>query len=413
MTPKPEPGGRRDAPATGRLSGQALAWAAGALALLLLWGLLARREDAGPSVAVAEAASAVAGRPGSASSPETGARTPLRSIDVGGAALAASAAPAASVLAQAPVRTHWDLCGVGVLPVAPGTADPEQLPAHLGEDLFAAAREQLWARWERGSVREQVVASLWRGIAQAGQHLGGETDPAQSLRKGIARAVALASASEDAQAQRWALGQCLAYSLPCGALDARRLAHADPGNAAAWLLLLAQRPEARAEAEAGLARATEHRLGAGGVSAMLLATPLPDLQPYVRHALLAETLGQDVWLEMNALQTQIQSFRCQPRAAPGSAQAQACESLTQALTQRSDTLFAQTIGWSYGDRLGWPKAQVSAGKARLKALQREEQDAHDFQQPFACAQTERLRRQMADRARVGEVAALEAMRPRR
>ncbi|UXH80724.1 hypothetical protein [Roseateles amylovorans] len=155
--------------------------------------------------------------------------------------------------------THWELCGLGQMPVPPGAgASAAELPPSLGEDALRQARQQVAARLMQGTARARVVSLLMsRPADEAGE------GAAQVWAASVMRA---ALHSGEAQAMHWAAAACpfAADGPSCRLTLLRARVRVEPENALHWMAWAQEEPEQSAAAWAGLQRAsrwTSDRLG--------------------------------------------------------------------------------------------------------------------------------------------------------
>ncbi len=399
----------------------------GAAALVVVaLALLAWRQGPAGGGGAAPAQAAAAG--GLAAAPAAAAllQAPAASVSVrapqGQGAEASAPARVAGPAASAPrsalaPRTAWDLCGIGVLPVAPGTAEPEELPAHLGRDAFDAARQRLLQRLAQGSDRERAAAIVWES-----RHSIGLLSPAVLAAHGghafgpaAERLAALAARTADPQVLSWALLACQHTGKPCPELDAGRLLQLDGDNALAWLLWWSGRTQpSDAELAAGLAAAHRYRSGDGAMVAVVDAAMPADLLPYVSQQLLVDVMLAESFALSGA--TEVPLRLCSAAMVRGSPRAAACGQLLQLMARTADQLGQRSVALSVGARrLGWPAEPLARQRKRDDELLRLmiEPEPGQVEQPHSCKSVEAQRALLRERARLGTVAALEARLPKR
>jgi hypothetical protein len=140
-------------------------------------------------------------------------------------------APRVASAASAPV-THWDLCGVGRVPIpaaqaASAAGGLPELPEHLGTYAQEQARERALEALRRGSERERAVALLWADRQAGAPALG-----------------AMAAGTTDPMVLRLAMqvcgGRLHAGTQACTSLAPDALARAEPDNLVGWLLWAAR-----------------------------------------------------------------------------------------------------------------------------------------------------------------------------
>ncbi len=196
-------------------------------------------------------------------------------------AVALDEAGAASAL------THWELCGIGRMPVPPGAGgSAAELPASLGEDALRLARQQVAARLMQGSARARVVSVLMSRPSDAAGEGAWQLWSASVVRAALH--------SGDAQAMHWAAAACpwAADGPACRTTLLRARVRVEPDNAMHWLAWAEEEPEQSARAWEGLQRATRWTSDRLGIARTLLqesgASAGSGVAPYLMRDLLLQ-----------------------------------------------------------------------------------------------------------------------------
>lgn len=325
-------------------------------------------------------------------------------------------APPATAPAPAPAPapgTVMELCGLGRLPLpsptgAPSADDAEadiaRLPAPVGEQPLAQARDALLTRLRQGDTRQRGLALLLTRPAD---------EPADAARAWSAELLALARPSGLPELLQWAEPACSLQAEPTACrLDLiRTRLRLEPDNAAAWAALADEDPAARDDAWAGLQRATRWH---ERPQALLLATQAalpPDLPGYLRLA-----LAREMQLRTQQLPSAGEGFvleRCQ-QTAPG--RTTACAGLAELMSQRSDTLRTLTEAASVAQAAGLPEARVNALRQEFHALRQADPLAPPgpgtpgADAPLGCARLQAWEQHVDHTTRLGELGALRLRR---
>lgn len=363
----------------------------------LIWRSWPSADDEAVPVAAAPSVPAATGLSAAASEPAESAAT-----------TAPPPAPAASVPASAPAasiatparREVWDLCGVGRMPVPPGSPDTDQPPAPLVAEPLDGWRERWLAQLAAGTPRQRALGEL----LQARDTLGAQAQAHWQTLADLARQ----DAGADPVLLYWALSGCDEVgAAACQGLPAHRLTDAAPDSAGAWLLRAQREPAAAAEAAAQLrsAAATSPQQGQAAVTA-LQALP-PGLPSYLRPELLSWAVGVDSGMESD------DAFRllrwCGAPglpAADAAERAATCDRLARATVVAGASETQVRAALRVGRRLGWPESALQEAQDRLGALTALAQALTQDPQPYACATVERFDQWVADVPTLGRLGAL-------
>lgn len=351
------------------------AGAAAVLGVLAVWSPVAPTRPSNPPALPAPVAAAMP--------------VPTRAT---GPARAASAAVAPPVAADQPTTAVWDLCGIGRVPLPPGTAASAaadvELPAHLGALPAAELGERMLATLSNGTPRQRAAALMLN------------LDPERSAAS-AAQLAELALSAKDPVMYFWAWSRCQDRR-PCGSTLALAWAAAEPANAAAWLALHQTDPARQAQARAGLAAARHFSLRSGSLAQEAMQAVPADAAPYLRLKLAEFAFGFDAAVSMPSVQPLTRS--CKPAAPAGSERQAACSALTEMVVEHSDTLIGYYIGMRMAEGAGWPAsrlAELRAERKRIEAVAGE--PAYVAEQPLSCESAERFARFMAEHAELGEL----------
>lgn len=316
-------------------------------------------------------------------------------------------APAAASAAR-PSQITLDLCGVGPVPVRlppPGAADPsfELLPRPLGQH----ARAEAWARvldaMDASPTERNRAAAL---VLRASGLFEAETSPLVQAMPDttpfVRQLAALAQGTRDAGVLQWALAVCerTPRLAECQALSVRELVVLAPEDGRNWLLLAAADAAGRDEA---LRRAAS----APVIAAMPSLTPAieaaaaADLPPYLLQDLLVHAVG----VEAAQVNSRLFSALRHCREATGERRG-TCLALADALQLRGPELTELGVAAGLGKRLGWSPDRVAAAKAEQLSLMAQI-PRFDMDQPYGCANVERTRDWLRERATLGERATLQ------
>lgn len=364
-------------------------WGAGLVAgLLAAWGL---GGDPPPP-----AAAQASGQP-----------FPWHATPQPGEALAATAAnaPAPEAPAAPGAPTAVDLCGLGRLSLPGGAAADDDsdaldaLPAPVGREPLAQARQALLARLRAGDASAQVAALL----------LDKPVLDDDAARQGWAGALLQqARASQNAVTLAWAEEAC-AY-LPDGnacrlGLVRERL-RLEPDNAHHWAALADEDPGAADEAWRGLLQAGRWQESPQALMVATQAALPAELPGYLRQA-----LGVAVRTRAAALPAPGEGFLQERCREPAPGRQQECDKLARLLLDHGDSAHALSQAAQLAELAAWPRDRVEAVTRELQALTRPgAQWAPDPQQPLSCASADGWQRHVADVAQLGELGALRARR---
>jgi hypothetical protein len=281
--------------------------------------------------------------------------------------------------------THWDLCGVGLVPIpkavpeAPLSAasaaeramgekmaailgGPPQLPAHWGEQavnrVFEGVRAVLPQRGPRGRALAIMLSAPNAAEALVGEAERG-TDPVVG---------------------RWASATCARYDAPpCAARASRAWARMDRSNAAAWMALWAAEPQAEPEVVTALSNATRFDMYGSRIAAELVAAVPAEEPEYLRMEMVIRGIGMDAALPDST--GEFVRRRC-VSASAGAALPPWCNTVANVMVNHGDSQYARGLGARMGERMGWPAE-------RLKAL-REDHQRHFDGQVAAFRETEKF-----------------------
>jgi hypothetical protein len=329
---------------------------AGALAvgLLALW--LALRDEP-----VAPASSSAA-----SATPATSAPVVVPAHRAWSVAPSASATPVPKVTAA---RTHWDLCGIGRVPVLPGVAT-DAPPEHLLRQAEAALAPRLAASLEALGPRGRAAARRL-GLDGGSPQVAGPVP------------LAWAQASNDAVVAAWATQGC-GNDAACLAAATTVWLQLEPYNLAAHLWALGERQHIDDETLQRLASAGAHS-NAFGQTAALVLQAWPSGEPrFLQAHFLALATGLDANFAMPAVQALVR--RCR-EAGTDEAVREPCLRIAHTLTRDSDTLAGVHLGLALGraagerpDRLASVAVEIKAASALISTLTEPLAD-----QPWSCA----------------------------
>ncbi|KPF42787.1 hypothetical protein IP87_02590 [beta proteobacterium AAP121] len=214
----------------------------------------------------------------------------------------------------------------------------------------------------------------------------------------------MAMNSPDPGIFRWAWALCQFRDAPpiCGQLSVLRLVEQHPEDAAHWLLLAQVQPVRAPLALQGV-------LQASAFSSFPSLTPwvesaLPaDLAPYLRMNLLGQSMrwGQASEAVMNA-----GSVAVARDCLAADADRSACLRLADVLDSRAPDLLGLHLAGRIGEVHGWQPQRIEALRGQLERLQQASDIGPVDASPWSCANVERNRRFLRDRAAYGEVEAL-------
>ncbi len=317
----------------------------------------------------------------------------------------------------------WDLCGIGRLPIpqallALATGRWTELPKHLGDTAQALGRERLQQALSQGDARARAAGLLlshsyaqrdaWQTMATQNQReLTAESDAQLAKAATTQQALlALAQSSQDPVIASWALASC-GFMWPCRTQAAALWRQLDPSNAAALLVGPSQSPADQMPVIDAIAQSARFSSHFGSVAGTALAAMPADVPPYVQQLLLVDVIGlESVHVHLSGLAGLIP--HCSPAPPPGSRQHATCQALARLLTERSDTLISQRIGFRLGELAGWPKAQVNEQMQKFNELSAQAVLLAESG-PYSCAAVEKSRAWVREVAAKGELAALRAL----
>jgi hypothetical protein len=380
------------------------------VAAALLWWLLRSGPEAGPQAAgPALAASASASSPfngeiaGSPLGPASAPPVLASEVKAQSTAVSDAGAAGAGTLALNSAPTHWDLCGVGKVPIpaepplsaasaaeraafekAWGTGGiPPELPRHWGEDAVASLLARTIASLPQRGPRAQALAnylaepSATRALLQQAER-GGE-----------------------AVVARWAVAACARGDVePCAARAAHAWVRADPQNAAAWAELLQGDPVAEREALAGLTASKQYNLYDQWITVELLAAMPRDTPEYLQKGLVFK-------VSLDTAVTHSNGFgvmrRCFPKPPTGQLPPW-CGPLVELMATQGDSHMARSLGVRLGARLGWPESRVKVLQAEIDRFNSGRMNAlvGGTSQPFSCGEVRPLVKVFAAVEELGE-----------
>lgn len=308
-----------------------------------------------------------------------------------------SASASISARAAAPARAEAppvavELCGVGQI-VA------EKEPPHLFAHAEAAAWPRVVAALERSPAERARAAALVLRIGRlVSDSLSvSNVDPREAL-------ALMAVNSPDPAIFRWAWALCQYRDAPqaCTRLSAQSLVERLPADAAHWLLLAQAEPLELQQALRGVVLASEFSAWPSLTPWVESALP-PDLAPYLGNILLGQAMRSDMALEavMNAGVVSLARVCRAPEA-----ERSLCLALAGALDHGAPDLLGLHLAGRIGEVHGWPKQRVSAIQQRIEQLQQASDLGPVGGSAWGCANVERNRRFIRDRATHGEAEAL-------
>jgi hypothetical protein len=195
------------------------------------------------------------------------------------------------------------------------------------------------------------AAAMWVTMTGAG------AEPAQ-LREALAH---MAVSSTDPKMYGMALRVCGADAVKvgtCQMLSAGQWARLDPGNASPWLALLS---EARARKERGAEDEALHRIatakrsddGYFAIPGLIAnAAPPDDASALAAWGIAIEAIGHAAAWNLPGYQDVVGA--CKGLVLRDANRRQTCAAIADVLSERSDTILAQFIGFAIGRELGWP-----------------------------------------------------------
>jgi hypothetical protein len=268
------------------------------LAAVLVWWWMRSGPVAGQQAAVAGPAASAAVATPSAEDTARRAQEPasasavlaakVKSLSVSGAN---SDVPTSGADSTSGAPTHWDLCGVGRVPIPKAAPSgrlsaasaalqasiekyaaqhgiPAELPPHLGDEAVSQLLERTI----------QVLAQRGpRGLALA-SYLARPESPDELVQK--------AERGTDAVVARWAVASCKrVQGAHCESRAARAWVRLDPNNAAAWAALLEVEPQAESEVMVGFAASKHFNLYERWITAEFLSAVPADAPEYLHKGL--------------------------------------------------------------------------------------------------------------------------------
>ena len=361
-------------------------WSIGVVAAAVVIALVVARWVRPQAPADADATSS---RPAEVTAPQSPpSRIPAAVSNEGGVRQTVSAKPTDAT----PV---WDLCGLGRVPVPPGSSASAaahfDLPTHLGAIPAAELGERTLAALKQGTPRQRAAALMLN------------MDP-ERVESAAAELAQLALSSKDPLVMSWAWSRC-SGNRACGTGLARAWTDIEPTNAASWLALGQAEPAAAAEVRAGLVGAKHFSLRSGALAHEAMRAVPPDGAPYLRLYVAVVVVGFEAALGIPVLKPL--TALCTPAPLPGSERQATCSAVAKMVIEHSDTLIGYAIGSRMAERAGWPAprlAELRAERKRLDAASFE--SPMDMRQPMSCASVDGFSRYLKERGELGELAYL-------
>lgn len=199
----------------------------------------------------------------------------------------------------------------------------------------------------------------------------------------------------------------------CAQVSTAQWTRLEPDNMDAWLQLAdeaqARRDDAAvAEAlhRAALAPRQETHLALRFDA--LQATAVPDTHPASRSLALTELIGASLAASRPGMTAVL--AHCQADRLADANRHQACDALAEALVERGATFQDLDVGLTLGSRLRWPGERIAALRTDREAMLALAEASVSTDQPLGCAAIERLEAHLAERSRLGELAAVRAQR---
>jgi hypothetical protein len=264
-------------------------------------------------------------------------------------------------------RSHWDLCGIGRLPVPPG-ASADAPPPHVM--LEAAA--SLEPRWEA------ALATAGPRARAAARRMGLVELPAGEA----AVTPAMAEASADPVISAWAMQGC-GNDVACLQATARRWQQLEPDNLAPRLSVLRWTPRPDLATLQALATATRLQVHFGQLGPSLLAAWPAGEARFLQTELLVAAMVHEAASGLPSLMPLTRACR------EGAANADirdACQRIARTMFQHSDTLFGVNVGLGLGRVSGLPPEELR-GVQSLKGQAHHATEAltkHLADQPWSC-----------------------------
>ncbi len=287
-------------------------------------------------------------------------------------------------------RTHWELCGIGRLPVPQG-APPDAPPPHI----MLEAATSLVPRWEA------ALATAGPRTLAAARRAGLMGVPAGEA----AVTLAMTEGSPDPVISAWATQAC-GNDGACLDASSRRWQQLEPDNLAPRLWALRGTQKLDLTALQALAQARRYHVHFGQLGASMLAAWPAGEAPFLQTEMLIRTIGIDAAAALPALLPLSRSCR------EGSAQADirdACQRIARTMLQHSDSLMGVGIGMGLGRAAGLPVAELEAARAMVhEAYQANETlDGHMADQPWSCTSNTQLVEWVGEVQQYGEWRALQ------
>jgi len=383
------------------------------LVALLVWLLLAGRSAALP---VGETP------PGLATAQERRVMgpVPLRTTTAPPARVAANVDPARGV-------DEYEICGGWVKVNAEGVPDEADVRRVMRRDEAARAVDQALAADSRPVahaarlILRAVAGEDDRRRASMASECGSETCPpaptesaaavdAMAAREALAR---FAATTADPAAYAFAYRMCGTGPVradACALLSAEQWARIDPGNAAPWQEVFAA---AQARKDSSAANEALHRIATSQRSdqrffqlpgLVIQAGPPDDGLRNGVFVLTVEAIGIQAAWAFPSYQTL--TAACRRDALRDSNRRQTCESIADLLAEKSDTLIERMIGGSIGRQLGWPEERVERMRAELQAFVNSADAGARPHEAMGCETIERIKDDVRNKARLGEVGAM-------
>ncbi len=326
----------------------------------------------------------------------------------------AAASDPLALAAPAPAKAASSVelyCGVEAVSVDPGDEAAFKRAVDAAEEKLQAHRARVlpgWLEEMKSSADEQVQAAAWfmEATREGFKRLetGSTTLPFDSLDE-LAK---LAQRSRDPLPYAWAYQACEMLrrqnaNTACDGLTVQDWAQRDPGNAFPWLVAAGQSGLEAARrsdyVEKALAADAMHSSW-GQVHAVLVKAAPASEAPLDRSVRFIAAFDLDAFI--SAAQSNLIGHCSEIELRQG-VRRQQCEQLAAFLTDKGDTLLAQSSGSAIGKRLGWSQDRVSR-------LQSERDSLFGAQigeiAAGGCAGLARAEAYFADVARYGEIGAL-------
>ena len=335
---------------------------------------------------------------------------------------------------SAPAAATLQVCGRPPLPRPRGPEEPEwrglaqtvlseqmqwtaRMLAHPDARVVAAG----WLQVERqGQLALRAVHHAERAACRADRGCATEADArlgarlrdlAQRARDPLA---SLAVASGDAAIYAHAARACAREPRvggACALVSTAQWTRIEPDNIEAWLQLADEaqaRNDAAAVAEAlhRAALAPRHQTHLALRFDALQATVVADTHLASRRLALSDLIGASLAAGRPGLSTVL--AHCHRDRLADANRQQVCHALAEAFVERGATLQELGLGLALAGRLGWPEDRMVTLRTEERTMLALGEAALATDQPLGCEVIERLESQLADRSRLGELAAARA-----